>query len=171
MNNKAYVIMQGEYSDRHVVKVCLDEKLAERICELHNKVTASSCYYIEEYDISHEPDHEWVELSYIIDFYEDGQIKYEYATPDDIWDEDILTDTYKPYERTVASSVAYDPVLYTVAYTRTVPVEQFSDERLDVYANLKRRAHEMLQKIQDDAVVMLQLKQGSRVTYLETEDL
>lgn len=63
MNDKAYVIMQGSYSDRHVVKVCLDQKLAREITSIHNKQTGyDNPYYIEEYDISHTPCREYAVL-------------------------------------------------------------------------------------------------------------
>ena len=47
MNNKAYVIMQGCYSDKHIVKVCLDKDLAEALVEIHNKqLGINGNYYI-----------------------------------------------------------------------------------------------------------------------------
>lgn len=63
MNDIAYVIMQGCYSEKHIVKVCLDQKLAEAIVEIHNKqLGVDGDYYIEDYDISHTPDEEYVVL-------------------------------------------------------------------------------------------------------------
>lgn len=63
MNNKAYVIMQGCYSDKHIVKVCLDKDLAEALVEIHNKqLGINGNYYIEDYDISRTPNEEYTVL-------------------------------------------------------------------------------------------------------------
>ena len=172
MNNKAYVIMQGVYSDRHVVKVCLDEALANSICEVHNKATGYySPYYIEEYDISCEPYHGWTELEYTIDFAEDGEVIYTGHTDiDDITDYDIYLEDYTPHTRTVVDLLARNPNKYTLAYTWRVPIEDLAENKLEYSVALKDRAMKQLEHVRNDAFTMQQLKQGSRISYVETED-
>lgn len=172
MNDKAYVIMQGNYSDRHVVKVCLDEALANSICEVHNKATGYySPYYIEEYDISHEPYHGWTELDYTIDFAEDGEIIYTGHTDiDEITDYDIYLEDYTPYTRTVVDLIARDPNRYSLGLTWRVPIEDLAENKLEYSVALKDRAMKQLEHLRKDTIAMQQLKQGSRISYVETED-
>lgn len=50
---KIYVVMKGEYSDRHIVGVCDNEERAETVRKLVSGRYEYDVAYIEEYDTDH----------------------------------------------------------------------------------------------------------------------
>ena len=79
---KAYVITQGEYSDKHIVHITTDKKKAERYIEYNNARYVDRYYwgncYLEEYEIDDfEVDDTPIEKvnTWNIDVYDNGKIQ------------------------------------------------------------------------------------------------
>ena len=51
---KVYVIMKGEYSERHIVAVTLDKEKAEKLKKYHSSICDEA--YVEEYEIDETPE-------------------------------------------------------------------------------------------------------------------
>lgn len=50
----AYVIMKGEYSDRHIVAITLDKEKAEKLKKYHSDIHDDA--YVEGYEIDETPE-------------------------------------------------------------------------------------------------------------------
>lgn len=53
---KVYVIMRGEYSERHIVTVTLDKEKAEKLAKYHSDLVCEA--WVDEFETDETPDEE-----------------------------------------------------------------------------------------------------------------
>ena len=87
---KVYVIMKGEYSDRHVVGVALDEEKAKKIAEAMSDGFGYGDAWVDEYDTE---EFTTMRIRYIVDYYESGR-----------WE--VVVDDWGNYEEYTENSAA-----------------------------------------------------------------